>query len=439
MAQLPAAFTDTAFLTPEERAQLEKIRREREIADAMRTRGLQPIGAKPPGVRINPLELLAQQAQVYFGNRQLEQADTSAEDLVRKNREGIASAMSELSTSMQPRTISVPDLGLSGMTGSLDEEDMPRRTETIVPSPADKRAAAVQFMSKYDPRAAASMMAAEAFKTPSLKYQDAGSEILALDEAGNIVQRIPKSATPDARLREAGAQERHATPSGSAYLGAQTTMRGQDLTDARTRAEGAANRGVALRGQELVNARAREANLIAAGKSIDDATTALRKEFNTLPEVKNYRNVVPMINSVMRAPDTIAGDIELAYTVGKILDPDSVIREGELKLVGNAATILEKYKGELRALTQGKGRLTPVTREALFTMMEGRTGELKSAHDAARIAYEGVARQRGLPAEQIFIELRHTPRVPTPRPQAVNPQTGQVIEWDGTRWVPVQR
>lgn len=39
-----------------------------------------------------------------------------------------------------------------------------------------------------------------------------------------------------------------------------TTTPGEDLTDQRTRAEGAANRGVTMRGQNLTDARAREAN-----------------------------------------------------------------------------------------------------------------------------------------------------------------------------------
>lgn len=38
------------------------------------------------------------------------------------------------------------------------------------------------------------------------------------------------------------------------------TMRGQDMTDARTREEGAANRSVTMRGQNLTDARSREAN-----------------------------------------------------------------------------------------------------------------------------------------------------------------------------------
>lgn len=44
----------------------------------------------------------------------------------------------------------------------------------------------------------------------------------------------------------------------TALAGQAVTVRGQDLTDARTRSEGAANRGVTLRGQDLTDSRARD-------------------------------------------------------------------------------------------------------------------------------------------------------------------------------------
>lgn len=143
---------------------------------------------------------------------------------------------------------------------------------------------------------------------------------------------------------------------------------------------------------------------------------SLRKEFNDLPEVKNYRSVVPIFNSAINAPDTRAGDIQFAYTIGKIFDPNSVVREGELKLVGEAATVLEKFQGELRTLTEGKGRLTPQTRRELLATAQARVKELESAQLAARKTYEGQATSRGLPLEQIFIDMPKLGEIPAPPP-----------------------
>lgn len=139
---------------------------------------------------------------------------------------------------------------------------------------------------------------------------------------------------------------------------------------------------------------------------------AVRKEFNDLPEVKNFRAVVPIINSAIDAPDNKSGDIQFAYTIGKIFDPNSVVREGELKLVGDAANMMEKYRGELQALTSGKGRLTANTRAELLAAAQARVGELQAAHDAAKQTYEGAAKARGLPVAEIFIDM---PKVKQPK------------------------
>ena len=142
---------------------------------------------------------------------------------------------------------------------------------------------------------------------------------------------------------------------------------------------------------------------------------SLRKEFNDLPEVKNYRAVVPVFNSALKAPDTRAGDIQLAYTIGKIFDPNSVVREGELKLVGEAATVMEKFLGELRTVVEGKGRLTPQTRRELVETAQARALELEAAQKAARATYEQTAKAKNLPLNEIFVEMPKLGELPPPK------------------------
>lgn len=149
------------------------------------------------------------------------------------------------------------------------------------------------------------------------------------------------------------------------------------------------------------------------------AISSLRKEFNDLPEVKNYRSVIPIINSAVNAPDTRAGDIQMAYTIGKIFDPNSVVREGELKLVGDAATALQKFEGELRTLTQGKGRLIPQTRAELIGAAQARVKEIEAANNAAKATYEKAAMARGLPADQIFIDMPQIKQAKPPTDAAI--------------------
>jgi hypothetical protein len=94
-------------------------------------------------------------------------------------------------------------------------------------------------------------------ENPAPILKDLGGSIGVFDSRTfQQIGSLPKTATPDTLAKEAGSTQRHATPSGSALLGGQVTMRGQDMTDSRTRYEGAANRGVTVRGQDMTDQRA---------------------------------------------------------------------------------------------------------------------------------------------------------------------------------------
>lgn len=178
---------------------------------------------------------------------------------------------------------------------------------------------------------------------------------------------------------------------------------GEVLTDQRTRAEGAANRGVTVRGQDLSNQRALDHNAIQSGQRTQQGVIELRKEFNALPEVKNFREVLPIIESVQRAPNTPAGDIDLIYGVGKVMDPNSVVREGEMTLVIKSGSPAQRLQGYVNYV-HGGGRLGPAQRQELLGIMQSRVQGLKSNYDAARKTYETAADRGGLPREQIFVE-----------------------------------
>lgn len=183
-------------------------------------------------------------------------------------------------------------------------------------------------------------------------------------------------------------------------------------------------------------------------KSREDAD-ALRKEFEGKEAVKAYRDVVPISESARASPDTRAGDIQMAYAVGKILDPSSVVREGELKLVGNAATLPEKVQGEIRTLVMGKGRLTPETRRELQAMLDTAVGNRRAAYDAERKGYEGIVTRRGYKPEDVFIDTPKAAPSATPKPKTFDSlpdpkqfkdkkmqgDDGTIYKSDGTKWV----
>lgn len=161
----------------------------------------------------------------------------------------------------------------------------------------------------------------------------------------------------------------------------------------------------------------------------------MRKEFNTLPAVKAYTTVKPIIESARKAADTPQGDLALVYGVGKALDPDSVVREGEMTMVMAAGSPAQRIMGHLSVL-RGGGRLTPAVRKELVSMLDQRASEYEKAYQGARQTYEGIAKQRGYDPGQIFLNTGFgAPQPATPDDYAKLPKGSKYIAPDGTERV----
>ena len=113
-----------------------------------------------------------------------------------------------------------------------------------------------------------------------------------------------------------------------------------------------------------------------------DMEDSLRKEHSGAGETKRYMEADPIYRSMVKsAPnDTGAADLDLVYGIGKIMDPGSVVREGEMVMVNKASPFAEMLQGYIGSI-QGQGKLTPETRARLLEMARTRMGELRSAYD----------------------------------------------------------
>jgi hypothetical protein len=152
------------------------------------------------------------------------------------------------------------------------------------------------------------------------------------------------------------------------------------------------------------NSAMREVGGGQAQVKIGELSAAIRKEYSGLQPVQNYRAAAPIAASAANAPDTPAGDLDLIYAVGKVLDPGSVVREGEMQLVIKSGTPMQRFQGIARMIGAGKGRLPPGQRQQLVDMLNGRMGELKRDHDRAAAPYVRQAEAMKLPMDQIFQE-----------------------------------
>jgi len=111
-----------------------------------------------------------------------------------------------------------------------------------------------------------------------------------------------------------------------------------------------------------------------ADKPVEDASfgdeSGLRKELMGLQPVKNYDIVKNFYQRGMEVAkeDTAAGDIALIFSYMKVLDPTSVVREGEYATAENAAAIPTRIKNAYNKAIEGQ-RLQPKQREEYISTM----------------------------------------------------------------------
>lgn len=164
-----------------------------------------------------------------------------------------------------------------------------------------------------------------------------------------------------------------------------------------------------------------------------DDTTKLRKEVADLPEVKRYATAAPIFQSMVNSAknNTAAADLDFVYGIAKIFDPESVVREGEMKLASGASSIPQQIQGWMAQVVEGKGRLTPEQRATLLEVSHTRMNELRNASDQRQSPYEGIVTRNKMNRADVFPQLpafmkrEELPQLrsetPTPDPNASAP------------------
>ena len=85
-----------------------------------------------------------------------------------------------------------------------------------------------------------------------------------------------------------------------------------------------------------------------AKKYFDKSINDMRKEYNSLDEVKAFKPVRAAFLKVKQSAEkpSAAGDLALVFNYMKILDPGSVVREGEFKTAADATAWLQKSEAD---------------------------------------------------------------------------------------------
>ena len=159
-----------------------------------------------------------------------------------------------------------------------------------------------------------------------------------------------------------------------------------------------------------------------------DFEQKLRKEYST--QTANYQDVRESYGRIKAAENTGAGDIALVYAYMKMLDPGSVVREGEFATASNSAGVPAAIQNLYNKAINGE-RLTEGQRKT-FT---GQAGKLLTAAEKrekeVRGGVEQVAKSYKLNTDNIF----YTPSAPAAAPGAPAPAAPSAAPLASRGWM----
>jgi polyhydroxyalkanoate synthesis regulator phasin len=191
-----------------------------------------------------------------------------------------------------------------------------------------------------------------------------------------------------------------------------------DLTKSQIEQAKAARRAqdaaAAKSGAEAARARA-EADQMAAGiipvEKRPEAEGKFRKEYSD--QTKGYQEVKSAYGRVLASQETAAGDLALIFNYMKMLDPGSVVREGEFATAQNATGVPERIQNLYNNLVRGE-RLNPDQRKMFSKQAEGLYKQAQTQEATVRSGIERIAKGYGLNTANIFYTpTEEAPKAPT--------------------------
>jgi hypothetical protein len=180
------------------------------------------------------------------------------------------------------------------------------------------------------------------------------------------------------------------------------------------------------------------------GNTRIDNESNMRKEFEA--QSKSFIEVRDSYKKIaVSAKDpSPAGDLSLIFAYMKLLDPISVVREGEQATAQNARSVPESVRGLYNKVVLGQ-KLTDSQRADFVNRADGLYKGYEETHKKRTDEFRRVAASAGLRPDQVVIDLSGGAPAQQPaataqsRPRATNPKTGEVMEYDGTKWVPAKK
>lgn len=132
----------------------------------------------------------------------------------------------------------------------------------------------------------------------------------------------------------------------------------------------------------------------------------MREQLDNLQTIKDYRKSSAIFsNAITAAKDpTAAGDLNLVYAFATMMDPGSVVREGEMGMVKATQNASDQVKALVNMVSGGQ-RISPEARAALLDQMNNRYQSLKGQHDELMKTFGDIAERGGMDRRNIAIPI----------------------------------
>lgn len=131
-----------------------------------------------------------------------------------------------------------------------------------------------------------------------------------------------------------------------------------------------------------------------------DAEEKLRREYST--QTRGFSEVQEAYRRIGASEETAAGDLSLIFSYMKMLDPGSVVREGEFANAQNAAGVPDRILNIYNNLIDGQ-RLNPDQRKMFKSQAKGLFDAAAERETQVRSGLQKVIKSYGLNPDNIFL------------------------------------
>lgn len=141
-----------------------------------------------------------------------------------------------------------------------------------------------------------------------------------------------------------------------------------------------------------------------------DVASDLRAEYNRQTTANKFIDVTNSYGKMLNTPDTAAGDVSMVFAYMKMLDPGSVVREGEFATVENTAGIPEQVVNAYNKALRGR-RLSAKQRAEFMEAAAQVYRQYQNTQQQIDAFYSGLAQQYRVDPSLLGIGTYTTPQI----------------------------